>query len=55
MTTAPHRRFSARINRAEAEFDGPLEGVPPQSPDAPKPALRADAWAAHIGGVQAAR
>ncbi|WP_406529254.1 hypothetical protein [Streptomyces sp. I8-5] len=55
MTTAPHLRFSARINRAEAEFDGPFEGVPPQSPDAPKLALRADARAAHIDGVQAAR
>lgn len=55
MTTAPHRRFSARINRAEAEFDGPFEGVPPQSLDAPRVVLRADAWAAHIGGLQAAR
>lgn len=55
MTTAPHHRFSPRINRAEAEFDGPFEGVPPQSPDAPKLALWADAWATHIGGVQAAR
>ncbi|MFB7215951.1 hypothetical protein [Streptomyces sp. NPDC056255] len=55
MTTAPHHRFSARISRAEAEFDRLFEGVPPQSPDAPKLALRADAWAAHIGGVQAAR
>ncbi|WP_167745928.1 hypothetical protein [Streptomyces wuyuanensis] len=55
MMTAPHRRFPALISRAEAEFDGPLEGVPRQSPDVPKFALGAAAWAAYIGDAQAAR
>ncbi|MFF1510412.1 hypothetical protein [Streptomyces sp. NPDC058326] len=55
MTTAPHRRFPADISRTGAEFDGTFEGAPPQSPDVPKLALRADVRAAHIGVVQAAR
>ncbi|MFI1472200.1 hypothetical protein [Streptomyces wuyuanensis] len=56
MTTAPHRKLSARIDsRAQAGFDAPVECLPPQCRDVPKVALAADAWAMHIGGGRAAR
>ncbi|MFJ9801001.1 hypothetical protein [Streptomyces wuyuanensis] len=55
MLTAPHRRFSAVVSRAEAEFDGPFEVVTRRSTDGPKLVLGTDARAAYVGYAQAAR